>query len=428
MAVTFYGLTFHLYGLIIGIAISTALLIIEAKAKKYNISESFFWKSVGVIVILGILGARLYHVFTDWELYRENLLLIPQVWKGGLSIIGSFIGGIVGIFLLTKLYKQKEKNLFWITADIVVFGVPIGQAIGRIANFVNQELYGLPTSLPWGIPISVEHRVSAYKEFTHFHPLFAYEAVGMLLCAFILWVIEHKKIWKVGEGKFALFYLTWYCIFRAGLEFLRVEKTYFMNTTLGLNQLLLTITGLTALLTLLWKLKVSKKVLAVPVIIMTTFVMSACQPSASMSTGQQLTQTIKKLEDHQKIEMTVLRQAHSSPLNIQVEVVNSPRSHEQGLSNRSEIGSDGMLFIFPKKGMHKFWMKDMKFDLDMIWLLDGEVKGITTHVKHPEPERNTQSQLEIHAPPQEINQVLEVPAGVAEEWKLQVGDQLSFKW
>jgi phosphatidylglycerol---prolipoprotein diacylglyceryl transferase len=428
MAVTFYGLTFHLYGLIIGIAISVALLIIEAKAKKYHFPEKTFWKSVVVIVILGILGARFYHVFTDWTLYRENIWLVPQVWNGGLSIIGSFIGGIFGFFLVTKLDKQEEQKDFWFIADLVVFGVPIGQAIGRIANFVNQELYGLPTLLPWGIPIASEHRVSPYKEFQFFHPLFAYEALGMLFCAFVLWMIERKKIWKVGEGKYALLYLSWYCIFRAGLESLRVEKSYFMNTAIGFNQLLLVAVGLPAAIMLFRKLKLSKKVLYIPIVLLAVLTMSSCQSTAPMSPEQeQVRQSTKTLKDHQKVEMTISRQADPSPLKIKIEVVNSSRSHEQGLSDRDEIGSDGMLFIFPQKGVHRFWMKDMKFDIDMIWILDGEVRGITSNVKHPELGKNTASQLEVYKPPQEINQVLEVPAGEAGRWKLQVGDKLSFE-
>ncbi len=103
-----------------------------------------------------------------------------------------------------------------------------------------------------------------------------------------------------------------------------------------------------------------------------------------------------------------------------VELVNTPASMSQGLSDRSEIGSEGMLFIFLTKMQPQFWMKSMQFDLDLVWIADGRIVEITPRVPHPLPARPPNS-LPLYQPQQAVDWVLEVPAGVAEEWQLQPG-------
>ena len=248
----------------------------------------------------------------------------------------------------------------------------------------------------------------------------------MLLFAFMLWKIERKKMWKVGDGKYALLYIGFYSILRAGLDFLRIEKTYFMSTPLGFNQVLLSVTGVVALMFLLRKLKMNKKLLHALFVVLAMFTISSCVPQRASSVDHQPTHTIASVKDHQKVEMLIQRQSDATPLKVRVEVVRSQQSHQVGLSQRAEIGSDGMLFLFPQHGKHQFWMKDMKFDLDMIWILDGEVKAITTNVRHPSVGSNSPAHLQLYEPPQPVNQVLEVPAGVAEKWQLRAGDKIVF--
>jgi uncharacterized membrane protein (UPF0127 family) len=111
--------------------------------------------------------------------------------------------------------------------------------------------------------------------------------------------------------------------------------------------------------------------------------------------------------------------------NLTVEIVNTAASITQGLSGREQIGSDGMLFLLPQTTIPTFWMKEMKFDLDFIWLKNNQVVDITRDVPHPDPETPLTA-LPIYSPPGPINMVLEVNAGQAAVWKIEPGDKLSF--
>lgn len=108
---------------------------------------------------------------------------------------------------------------------------------------------------------------------------------------------------------------------------------------------------------------------------------------------------------------------------IQVEVVNTPASITQGLSGRSEMGADGMLFVFSTARQTSFWMKEMRFDIDMVWIHDGKIVGITAAVPAPDPQTPL-NQLPTYPSPQAVDMVLELPAGTAQDWDLALGDQI----
>lgn len=432
MNISLFGLTFHLYGLIVGLALATGVVLAEKQAQKHNFDECLFSRVLIALVVGGVLGARLWHVFTDWHLYQDRLWAIPQVWNGGLSIIGSIVGAFIGLVLLKQLLPPEDDSKHFIAtvADFAVFGLPVAQAVGRLANFVNQELYGLPTSLPWGIPISPEHRVAQYAQFTHFHPLFAYEAAGMLVFAAVVWTLERRKIWQVGSGKFALLYIAWYGVFRGLLEFLRVEKSFFLDTPLGFNQMVLFGAGLIAsgfLLKRVWKSRLTKLVVLV---LCAGLSFASCQSTLPQDQSQgriemgQLADVLLRIEDRSRAQFEVVRQGNTEQLQLTFEVVNSRNSVVQGLSGRDEVGSDGMLFVFPDRKRHGFWMKDMKFSLDIIWIADGKVIEVTADV--PYPIAGTLDKDLLHyAPKQPINMILEVPAGKAAAWGLQSGDEIN---
>src|SRR5260221_94425 len=161
---TIFGITFHYYGFIIGIAIWIAFLLIEKKTVEAGVDNKTFWRITGWGLLGGLLGARLYHVATDFHLYQHNLMGISQVWKGGLSIIGAVIGAALCIFVYLRI--QKKHKVSWLTiADCAAFGLPFGQAIGRLGNYINQELYGPPSNLPWAIYIDPAHRLRYYMGF-----------------------------------------------------------------------------------------------------------------------------------------------------------------------------------------------------------------------------------------------------------------------
>jgi phosphatidylglycerol:prolipoprotein diacylglycerol transferase len=153
------------------------------------------------VLPIGIIGARVWYVvnniFGGSTYYIENPIKMLYVWEGGLHIFGGFLFG--GIALI--LYLRKQKMDVWLFLDSIAPVTLIGQAIARPANFINQELYGQPTNLPWGIPIQAEHRLSQYAnlnlfpvETTRFHPTFAYEMIWNFLAALLLiWYSRHYK-------------------------------------------------------------------------------------------------------------------------------------------------------------------------------------------------------------------------------------------
>ncbi len=144
--------------------------------------------------------------------------------------------------------------------------------------------------------------------------------------------------------------------------------------------------------------------------------LAACsKPIKNTNSHEQLL----SVKDHSFVTMQV------NDVPRKFEVVNSPQSTTQGLSGRSEIGSDGLLFIFPKTGFVRFWMKEMTFDLDLIWLHDLKVVDITPFV--PQPTSPTES-LPLYSSKNPMNEVLEVPAGTVQKWQLKIGDTFRYSW
>jgi phosphatidylglycerol:prolipoprotein diacylglycerol transferase len=217
----------HWYGIIIASAVLAAGWVGTIEARRRGEDPDVGWSMLLPVLVLAIIGARLYHVVHEWGFYSENLALIPQIWRGGLGIPGAVAGGVLAIVLYTRWAKLN--TLRWL--DIFASAMLLGQAIGRLGNFVNQELYGPPTSLPWGIPIDREHRIgewtdlSAFPEaITRFHPLFAYEAILNLVgLLFILW-IGRRLAHRLYDGDILLIYLMWYSAVRVLLETFRVQN------------------------------------------------------------------------------------------------------------------------------------------------------------------------------------------------------------
>jgi phosphatidylglycerol---prolipoprotein diacylglyceryl transferase len=217
----------HWYGVIIASAVLLAGVVGSMEARRRGEDPEIGWSMLLPVLILGVLGARLYHVIHEWSFYSQNLALIPQVWLGGLGIPGAVVGGIVAIWLYCRINGLNALRWF----DIFATALLLGQAIGRLGNFVNQELYGPPTTLPWGIPIDAEHRVGEWTNLaaypvdsTRFHPLFAYEGllnlVGLLV---ILW-IGRRFAHRLYDGDILLIYLMWYGAVRTALEPFRTDN------------------------------------------------------------------------------------------------------------------------------------------------------------------------------------------------------------
>lgn len=221
---------FSWYGFLIGIGCSLSFWFFEqimSQETKKKISDTqWLWGAV-LVVSAGVVGARLYHLITDWHLYQgQPLLTALATWNGGLGILGALIGGLLGLIGWQRWivpHVSLEKLL-----DAAAIVLPLGQAIGRFGNFVNHELFGPPTSLPWGIFIPPEFRPTQFIEYSYFHPLFLYEAIPNFLLflgliSFWRWQKKQKGLsfLKLGSGLYLGLYALCYGLVRFSLDFAR---------------------------------------------------------------------------------------------------------------------------------------------------------------------------------------------------------------
>ncbi len=234
-----FGLPFHPYGLLIGIALVVGWELAQRACKKYRINFAGIQKSFILILIGGGISARLWHGVTDWSIYSENPIALLYIWNGGLSIIGGIIVGMLTAVGITFGHTRSSSNLEKLSllglTDLMVHALPISQALGRLGNFVNQELYGLPTQLPWGIYVDPVHRLPEVATYSHFHPLFFYEMILTIGIAVLIW----QKKWHIGSGLATAWYMVLYGSGRLLLDFLRIDTGDYVYLGLSLNQYVL---------------------------------------------------------------------------------------------------------------------------------------------------------------------------------------------
>ncbi len=229
----------HWYGLTMTLAIFLGTYIAGRYITRHGHDGSMVWDMLMWVLIPAIVGARLYYVFIQsprgpggLDEYLAHPVEILEVWRGGIHIYGAFIFGGIALILFLR-YKKLPLLPF---LDGVGLGLLLGQAIGRIGNFINQELYGPPTTLPWGLRIDAAHRIPPYNDLTkypdsvRFHPLFLYEliwdAIGFAL---ILW-ISRRFSKHLKEGDVFLLFLIWSPLGRFFIEFLRTNSWFFPGT------------------------------------------------------------------------------------------------------------------------------------------------------------------------------------------------------
>jgi phosphatidylglycerol---prolipoprotein diacylglyceryl transferase len=229
------GYPVHWYGIIIATAALLGALLATRMARWLGEDPDHAWSMLLLVMVLAIVGARLYHVIHLWdEVYSTNPGLIPQIWNGGLGIPGGVAGGALGVLLYAR--RNRISALRWM--DIAAPALLLGQVIGRLGNFVNQELYGPPTSLcgtefppclPFGIQIDAAHRAgtpwdaSTFPvETTQFVPLFAYEMALNLVGMLVLLVVIRRFGSRLFTGDAVLLYIVWYGAVRTLLETYRV--------------------------------------------------------------------------------------------------------------------------------------------------------------------------------------------------------------
>lgn len=218
------------YGVLVVTGVLVAAWLSTVEARRRGEDPDHVWNALSLCLILGILGARLYHVFSSssltgigWSYYREHPIDIIAFWKGGfqgLGIFGAVAGGIVALAIYS--YWAKLRFVRWL--DIAAPGVLLAQAIGRWGNFFNQELYGKPTDLPWAIYIDPAHRLPGYEQFERFHPTFLYESLwNLAMCLLLLWIARRYARWLL-EGDVFLLYVVFYCAGRTWVQTLRLDQ------------------------------------------------------------------------------------------------------------------------------------------------------------------------------------------------------------
>jgi len=221
-------LTITWYGFLITVGALVGAYIASLEAKRRGLDPDHIWNALIICLILGLIGARLYHVISSpegglgWSYYREHPIDIIAFWNGGLrglGIYGAVIGGSIGLYLYTRFAHLK----FWDWADIAAPGLALGQAIGRWGNFFNQELYGYPTDLPWGIYIDPAHRLPGFESFTKFHPTFLYESIWNFLVAVVLLVATRRFADRLKSGDLILLYGILYPLGRFFIEMQRPD-------------------------------------------------------------------------------------------------------------------------------------------------------------------------------------------------------------
>lgn len=211
VAFTIFGIDVMWYGVLIATGMLIGIALAVREAKRVGISEDDVLNIAIIAIPVAIICARLYYVIFSWDYYSQNPGEIFNIRGGGLAIHGGLIGGILTGFIYAKVKKLD----FFKTADAVMVGMPLAQAIGRWGNFINGEAHGGPTSLPWGIMV----------DGVKVHPTFLYESIwdfGIFL--FIMFYMRKKKTY---EGEVIVSYITLYSIGRFFIEGLRTDSLMF---------------------------------------------------------------------------------------------------------------------------------------------------------------------------------------------------------
>lgn len=231
-----FGWPIHWYGIIIAAGFLLAVFYCSRKADEYGITQDHIIDLLLYAVPLCIIGARLYYIIFYLDLYRDaegklQFGRMVRIWDGGLAIYGAVIMAI-----LVALVFCKRRNIrFFSLADLGVFGLFIGQSVGRWGNFVNVEAYGSLTSLPWRM--GIYDTVDGVYQYMEVHPTFLYESLWNLAGFLLLATLARKGLRKF-DGQFFWTYIAWYGLGRSWIEGLRTDSLYFFSTGLRVSQVL----------------------------------------------------------------------------------------------------------------------------------------------------------------------------------------------
>jgi len=250
-------LTLNYYGMILMFGVICAAVLSYFEAKRRGENTEIVLDCLPWLILGGVIGARIWHILTPPAsnveqgittlYYLTHPLAAIAIWRGGLGIPGAVAGGALAFFI----YSRKKKISFGLWADIIAPGLALAQAIGRWGNFINQELYGKPTDLPWAITIDPQNRLPEYLDIANYHPLFLYESLFNLANMFFLLWLGRKFTDKRKNGDVFLSYLVTYPIFRFFMEFLRLDPSFVGG--INANQIMMLVIAAFALFFLIWR-------------------------------------------------------------------------------------------------------------------------------------------------------------------------------
>lgn len=206
------------YGFMIALGAIAGTRLLGRRLERHGWGTSDDASTIAMIAVpAGVVGARLYHVITDWQRFDGRLIDTVKIWKGGLGIWGGVAVGVVVGVVVARRRGLGIAN----TLTAVAPALPLAQAIGRWGNWFNQELFGRPTTLPWGLEIDARHLPDGYELGTLFHPTFLYESLGCLLLVGLLVQLERRRTLR--PGLLFLCYTSGYTVLRFFVEGLRID-------------------------------------------------------------------------------------------------------------------------------------------------------------------------------------------------------------
>jgi len=260
-----FSFSLYWYGVLVMLGVAIAAWLAAVEFKRRGQDPDYVWDSLLWVLPAGIIGARLWYVANatlggDMR-YVQDPLAIINLRQGGLHYFGAILFGAIAFYF----YAKKMGLDFWLAVDSFSPGLLLGQAIARPANFINQELYGQPTNLPWGIPIDAQHRMKPWDdlaqfplETTRFHPTFAYEILWNMLSVGILLVLARKFKDKMKPG---VIFGSWLILAGLGrniIEFFRPDQPTFPGTAFSYSRFVAILMMLAGALLILIKYRVIK--------------------------------------------------------------------------------------------------------------------------------------------------------------------------
>lgn len=262
---TILGITIALrwYGVLVMTGVMVAAWLSAKEVARHGENPDHIWDALVWIVLGGMAGSRIWYVANATlggsRYYLDNPLRILNITEGGLHFYGALLFGAAAMFF----YARKHKLDLWLFLDSLAPFILIGQAIARPANFINQELYGQPTTLPWGIHIDAAHRIAPYNdlltypvEFTRFHPTFAYEMAWNFFAAFALLLVARALAEKIRPGVVFYGWLALSGLGRIFIELFRPDQPRIPGTDISITSAVAALMLLAGLLLLLDKLEV----------------------------------------------------------------------------------------------------------------------------------------------------------------------------